>query len=141
MFVNNFDDVNEAIFKDEQSLAYLQSFYHFFRSILIYSSFVAIILFIQYFYENNDSVSKSNFWINNTLDVGTMVSLSLYIIQYLRYPFMASNEMNEHLKQIALAQTNLFQAIKACPITQEKEKEAEVVVKDIAELIAEANNL
>lgn len=38
---------------------------------------------------------------------------------------MASNEMNEHLKSIALAQTNLFQAIKACPITQEKEKEAE----------------
>ncbi len=38
---------------------------------------------------------------------------------------MASKEMNEHLKEVAMAQTNLFQAIKACPVTREKEREEE----------------
>ena len=38
---------------------------------------------------------------------------------------MASTEMNEHEKALSLAQTNLFQAIKACPITTEKVKEQE----------------
>jgi hypothetical protein len=54
-----------------------------------------------------------------------MVSMALYMVQYLRYPFMASKEMNEHLKEVAMAQTNLFQAIKACPVTREKEQEDE----------------